>query len=68
MLNVGHLNVSGNVQVLIREMLTEKLQNHNGFFTTHGFAPFLNSNMEKGFSFNFLQQHRSIYKHQHAAF
>ena len=37
-------------------MLTEKLQNCNGFFTTHRYLPFLNSNKDKEFSFNLQQQ------------
>ena len=40
----------------IHEMLTEKLQNCNGFFTMHRYPPFLNSNKDKEFSFNLRQQ------------
>ena len=43
MLNVDHLIVNGDVmyRCLIHEMLTEKLQNWNSFFTMHPYPPFL---------------------------
>ena len=51
----------------IHEMLTEKLQNNNGFFTTHRHAPFLKFRQGKEFSFNFRQR-REAFKHRHETF
>ena len=44
----------------IREMLTKKSQNCNGFFTTHRYLPFLNPDEDKEFAFNFCQRREAF--------
>ena len=52
----------------IREMLTEKLQNCNGFFTTHRYPLFLKFRQRQRSFVQFPAGTWSIYKHLHETF